>query len=134
YWGSEAGVPGEGIREPVLTVLPAEIIFGERSMVRRVFTGSLVVGTLLVVVAPDPLALGAPCVQACKPQIAACIGAECQGLKRRALRHCRRTCAKGIVKDCFSDLTVCGATTARPVRPTQPPATAPAPAPPTGGW
>jgi len=101
-------------------------------MFRRVLTGSLVVGALLVVVLPGPLALGAPCVQACKPHIAACIGAECQGLKRRALRRCRRTCAHGIVRDCFRDLTICGATTARPTPPTQPPASGPSP--PTGGW
>lgn len=61
---------------------------------------------------------GAPCVTACRDEIAACSGSECQGLTHRALRHCRRQCKRSIVRDCFADLTVCGATSARPVKPT----------------
>lgn len=98
-------------------------------MIHRVLAGSLVASLLLVVAAPGPVAWSAPCVQACKPHIAACVGVECQGLKKKALRRCKRTCAKGIVQDCYRDLTVCGATTARPVHPG-----GGGPPPPPGGW
>jgi hypothetical protein len=102
-------------------------------MVRRMLAGSLVASLLLVVTPRAPFAWGAPCVQACKPLIAACIGAQCAGLTRKALRHCRRMCAKTIVRDCYGDLSVCGATTARPTRPGGG-TPGGAPPPPTGGW
>jgi uncharacterized membrane protein YgcG len=60
----------------------------------------------------------APCVTACRDEIAACMGSECQGLTHRPLRHCKHQCKRSIVRDCFADLSVCGATSARPVKPT----------------
>jgi len=67
----------------------------------------------LVVVGPPP-GWGAACPSACKDEIAACRAGDCAGLRGKARRHCRRTCAKTLVRDCYADLTVCGATTARP--------------------
>jgi uncharacterized membrane protein YgcG len=60
----------------------------------------------------------APCVTACRDEIVACVATDCQGLTHRALRHCKRQCKRSIVRDCFADLSVCGATSARPVKPT----------------
>jgi hypothetical protein len=80
----------------------------------------------LSVAAPD--AQGAPCASACKDEVAACVKAECQNMKPRARRHCRRlVCLKPIVQDCYADLSVCGATTAKPPAPGKP-------APTPGGW
>jgi hypothetical protein len=91
------------------------------------------IGGLLVVVAYGPfVAWGAPCIQACKDEIAACVSAECESLPtKKQRRHCKRICARTIVKDCYSDLSVCGATTARPVRQ---PTGGSGGQPPTGGW
>ena len=69
---------------------------------------------LLLAVAGSDAARGAPCVQACRDEIAACRAAECAGLTRRALRHCKRACKHQLISDCYADLSVCGATTARP--------------------
>jgi hypothetical protein len=80
-------------------------------MAGRILVGTMVV--LLVAVAPPRGAGAAPCVVACKPAIAACASSDCQGFKKRALRHCRRSCKKKIMADCFLDLSVCGATSAR---------------------
>ena len=73
-------------------------------------------------------AWAAPCATACKDEIAACASAECQGLRPRALRHCRRIqCRKPILTDCYHDLAVCGATRAFPPgNPATPPS--------AGGW
>jgi hypothetical protein len=60
---------------------------------------------------------GAACVTACHDEIAACVATDCQGLTHRPLRRCKRQCKKAIVHDCFADLTVCGATVARPPKP-----------------
>ena len=85
-------------------------------MAARVPVGALV--AVIVLVQSSRVVWGAPCVQACKDEIQACVGAECQGLTKKARRHCKRTCSKSIVRDCYSDLSVCGATIARPARPT----------------
>lgn len=69
-----------------------------------------------LVVAPGR-ARGAACATACRDEIAACISADCQGLTRRPLHRCKRQCKRSIVHDCFADLSVCGATVARPPRP-----------------
>jgi hypothetical protein len=73
-------------------------------------------------------AWSAPCVTACKNEIAACVTAECQGKTHRARLRCKHTCAKTLVHDCYADLTVCGATTARP------PQRKGSGSPPGGGW
>ena len=84
----------------------------------RTVTTSLTFAAFLGVLTLVPrLASGAPCVAACKDEVTACVGAQCQGMVRRALKHCRRTCAKSLVRDCYKDLTVCGATQARPTPP-----------------
>ena len=106
-------------------------------MFNRAAAVPLVGGLLVALAQGPPGAWGAPCIQACKPEIAACVGAECQGLAtKRARRHCKRRCARTIVNDCYRDLSVCGATVARPVRPG--PAPGPGPGqpsqPPSGGW
>ncbi len=99
-------------------------------MVNRARAVPLVGGLLVVLAQAPPGAWGAPCSQACQDEIAACVGAECQGLAtKRARRHCKRGCAKTIVHDCYSDVSVCGATTARPVKPGPGPVQ-----PPSGGW
>ena len=80
----------------------------------RNVVGVLVAAGLLFAAAPPP-ASGAACAQACKDEVSACIAAECQGLTKRALRHCKKqSCKKPIVQDCYADLSVCGATSARP--------------------
>ena len=77
---------------------------------------ALVAGAVMLValvVAPGR-AHADPCATACRDEVAACISTECQGLVHRPLRRCKRQCKKSIVHDCFADLTVCGATVARP--------------------
>ena len=78
-----------------------------------------------VLALPHPAAWAAPCVTACKDEIGACVSSDCQGFTRKALRHCKRACKKTLVQDCYKDLTVCGATTARPPGSGTPP---------PGGW
>ena len=78
------------------------------------FAATLVLGAL------GPPAWAAACAQACKDEVAACRSAECAQLTGKAGRHCRRGCKKGLVQDCLLDLSVCGATTARP-KPARPP-------------
>jgi hypothetical protein len=75
------------------------------------------IAVLLVMAAGPEGARGAPCVTACKPAVAACASTDCQGLTKRPLRRCKHNCKKSIVHDCFTDLTVCGATSARPPKP-----------------
>ena len=102
-------------------------------MFNRAVAVPLVGGLLVVLAQRPPGAWGAPCIQACKPEIAACVGADCQGLaKKRARRHCKRRCVRTIVNDCYLDLSVCGATTARPVQPGPGPGQPSQP--PSGGW
>jgi len=101
-------------------------------MLNRAMTRSLVGGLLVVLAYGPSIAWGAPCSEACKDEIAACVGAECQSLStKKQRRHCKQICAKTIVKDCYSDLSVCGATTARPVRQ---PTGGSGGQPPSGGW
>ena len=65
-----------------------------------------------------PVAQGAPCVMACRDEIRSCVTATCQGLKPAAKSRCRRRkCTRPIVNACYGDLTVCGATSARPAPP-----------------
>ena len=90
----------------------------------RVIVGGILATSFLT----PSAARGAACVQACKDEIAACVAADCQTQPTRLAKHkCKRRCAKTIMNDCFHDLTVCGATQARPAKPH------PAPAPPSGG-
>ena len=86
----------------------------------------LVAATVAVLVASAPRAWAAPCATACKDEIKSCVSQNCQGLKPAAKMRCKRSkCQKPIVNDCYHDLNVCGATTARPPG---------SPAPTTGGW
>jgi hypothetical protein len=96
--------------------------------VGRIVTGSFVAGLAVVLAAPPRVAWGAPCVRACRDEIAACRSADCKGLTRKAAKRCKRSCATTIVQDCYRDLTVCGATTARPPKPGS------GGGPPAGGW
>ena len=79
--------------------------------------GLLVAG--FVVAAPLATSVSAaPCVKACKDEVAACVAADCQTLStKRQRRHCHKSCNKTIVQDCYRDLSICGATTARPTPP-----------------
>src|SRR5262249_19342227 len=86
-------------------------------MIARASSLLLVAGLLAVLVQPTRFAWGAACVTACKPMIASCRSSDCAGLTKKALRHCKKQCAKSIVKDYYQDLTVCGATIARPAKP-----------------
>ena len=80
----------------------------------RNVVGALVAGVLLLAAAPPP-ASGAACAQACNDEVSACVAAECQGLTKRALRRCKKhNCRQPILQDCYRDLSVCGATSARP--------------------
>jgi hypothetical protein len=74
------------------------------------------IGTLLavLVVLERPPAWGAACSSACRDEISACRATECTGLTGKPRRRCRKSCAKDLVRDCYADLAVCGATTARP--------------------
>jgi hypothetical protein len=77
---------------------------------------AMVLGALAL---SSPVALGAPCATACKDEIRSCASETCQGLKPGPRMRCRRKeCAKPIVKACYDDLNVCGATRARPKPPT----------------
>jgi hypothetical protein len=89
---------------------------------------------IAVLVLSAPIAWAAPCATACKDEIQSCVNQECQGLKPHARMRCKRAkCSKRIVADCLNDLSVCGATSARPV--SHPAPTAPThPAPMPGGW
>ena len=79
-------------------------------------------GLLAALMLTPRITWGAACKQACKDEIAACVSADCQTLPTRgAKQHCKRNCAKTLVKDCYADLTVCGATSARPAKPSGPP-------------
>jgi hypothetical protein len=78
----------------------------------------LVIATLALLAVAAPDARGAPCATACKDEIRTCVSAQCQGLKPGPRMRCRRKeCASPIVKACYSDLTLCGATRARPKPP-----------------
>jgi hypothetical protein len=81
-------------------------------MWRRALVGSLFAMLAMTVLAPE--AGAAACAVACRDEVSACVTAECQGLVKRARRRCRRQCKRSIVRDCFADLSVCGATVARP--------------------
>ena len=86
---------------------------------------------IAVLALSSPIAWAAPCATACKDEIQSCVNQECQGLKPHARMRCKRAkCSKRIVADCLNDLSVCGATSARPV--SHPAPTHPAPTP--GGW
>jgi hypothetical protein len=86
---------------------------------------ALVLGALAV---GAPVARGAPCVTACKDEIRSCANETCQGLKPAARVRCkRRECRKPIVQACLGDLSVCGATRARPKPPTVSPPPMPYP-------
>lgn len=87
----------------------------------------LVVVALAALALSAPGARGAPCATACKDDIRSCASEACQGLKPGPRMRCRRKkCASPIVKACYADLTVCGATRARPK---PPPGTSPMPYP-----
>jgi hypothetical protein len=84
-------------------------------MLGKVVTGVVITGLVALAALPPSAAWALPCVRACTSQIAACGQAQCQGMSRRATKRCKRTCKKSIMLDCYRDLTVCGATSARPV-------------------
>ena len=85
-------------------------------MSTRAALGSFFIVLTIVAARPD-VAQGAPCVVACRDEVTACVSTECQGLVKRPLRRCRQRCKRTVVHDCFADLSVCGATIARPPKP-----------------
>ena len=71
---------------------------------------------------------GAACATACKDEIAVCAPQQCPGLRGPKLQRCKRAkCRKPIVLSCYHDLSVCGATSARPPSAGGPPVL-------PGGW
>ena len=81
----------------------------------------LTVIVLAALAVSPPVARGLPCVTACKDEIRTCVTQTCQGLKPAARSRCkRRKCTRPIVNACYGDLTVCGATRARPAPPPPP--------------
>ena len=80
------------------------------------------VAMVLATLALSPgITLGAPCVTACKNEIRSCVSEQCQGLKPGPRRRCRRKqCARPIVTQCYKNLSLCGATRARPAPPSAP--------------
>lgn len=81
-------------------------------MVRRIaFVLAVIVASGLLDPAPT---WAAPCAQACRDEVLACRDSECAGLAGKPMRRCRRACKQNLVRDCTLDLSVCGATTARP--------------------
>lgn len=83
-------------------------------MLTKTLCRAVLAALLVIAVLPMP-APAAPCASACADEIAVCVGTECQGLTKRPLRKCRHRCKRQLVHDCFTDLGVCGATSARPV-------------------
>lgn len=87
-----------------------------------------VAGLLAALALCSSTAWGAPCKTACKDQIASCATQQCPGLRGQKLMRCKRAkCKKPIVLSCYHDLTVCGATSARPPSAGGPPVL-------PGGW
>jgi hypothetical protein len=87
-----------------------------------------VAGLLAVLALCSQAAWAAPCQTACKDEIAACATQECPGLRGNKFARCKRAkCRKPIVLSCYHDLTVCGATSARPPSAGGPPVL-------PGGW
>jgi len=84
-------------------------------MSSRVLIGAM--AGLLLLAAQPRTARGAACAVACQGAVAACATTDCAGLTKRPLRRCKHNCKKSIVHDCFTDLAVCGATSARPPMP-----------------
>ncbi len=85
----------------------------------RIATTAWLVGSIVlgIVAWTAPLAWSLPCNKACAPMVAACRSTDCVSMTGRAKRQCKKRCAKTIVHDCFADLSVCGATQARPTKP-----------------
>ncbi len=82
---------------------------------------------LAALILSAPGAWGAPCATACKDEIRTCASERCQGLRPGPRMRCKRkACSSPIVKSCYADLAVCGATRARPK---PPPVTGPMPYP-----
>ena len=78
----------------------------------RIRTVAVIVAGLVL---SAPAAWAAPCATACKNAIQICVSQQCQGLKPAARMRCKRAkCRKRIINDCYLDLSVCGATRARP--------------------
>jgi hypothetical protein len=87
-----------------------------------------VAGVLAALALYSQAAWAAPCQTACKDEIAACAPEQCPGLRGHKLGSCKRArCKKPIVQACYHDLTVCGATSARPPSAGGPPVL-------PGGW
>ncbi len=87
-----------------------------------------VAGLLAVLALCSSTAWGAPCVTACKDEIASCATQQCPGLRGPKLMRCKRAkCRKPIVLSCKHDLSVCGATSANPPSAGGPPVL-------PGGW
>jgi hypothetical protein len=81
----------------------------------------LVLAAVAVLALAAPEARGTPCVTACRDEIRSCASEKCQGLKPGPRMRCRRKqCASPIRTACYADLTVCGATRARPKPPPVP--------------
>jgi hypothetical protein len=87
-----------------------------------------VAGLLAALVLCSSTAWALPCASACKDEVASCATQKCPGLRGLKLQRCKRAqCKKPIVQHCYLDLSVCGATSARPPSAGGPPVL-------PGGW
>ena len=74
-----------------------------------------VAGLVVVLALCSSTAWALPCASACKDEIASCATQYCPGLHGLKLQHCKRVrCKKPIVQKCYLNLSVCGATSAKP--------------------
>ena len=87
-----------------------------------------VAGLLAALALCSSTAWALPCASACKDEVASCATQECPGLRGLKLQRCKRVkCKKPIVLTCYHDLSICGATSARPPSAGGPPVL-------PGGW
>ena len=88
-----------------------------------------VAGLLVTLVLCSSTAWALPCASACKDEIAICATQKCPGLHGLKFQRCKRVnCKKQIVQSCYLNLSVCGATSAKPPSAGGPPPVLP------GGW
>jgi hypothetical protein len=87
-----------------------------------------VAGLVVILALCSSTAWALPCASACKDEVASCATQECAGLHGPKFQRCKRAkCKKQIVLSCYHDLSVCGATSAKPPSAGGPPVL-------PGGW
>ena len=87
-----------------------------------------VAGLVVILALCSSTAWALPCASACKDEVASCATQECAGLHGPKFQRCKRAkCKKQIVQSCYLNLSVCGATSAKPPSAGGPPVL-------PGGW